>query len=179
MLQGTQLFLIIVIGWICTTAFFVLLETLFSSIVTKGKEIAEDSPGRAFWLGLINGLFFLALAVLFIFLGENFGTPLIALPGLFFGGVFIIGGLVGLASMIQLIGDRLFPEHSTFKRRSFAAGVTILACLTPYVGWFGLFPYLLLVGFGYYVIRAYNQYRESRVKTDKYFIHTDPILTST
>ena len=151
--------------WISLTALFVLIETLFPQIVREGKEIAEDSMGRAFWLGLINSIFLLALTLLFFYLANNVGVELISLPGVIFAVIFIIGGIIGLSVMFQLVGDRLFSEQSTFKKRSYAAGVTILACLTPFVGWYGLFPYLLLVGFGAFVIRTYNQYRTSRVKT--------------
>lgn len=165
MFQGTQLLITVIIGGICTTAFFVLIDTLFTNLVREGKEIAEDSLSRSFWLGLINGIFFLALAVLFIFPSEKIGTPLIALPGLFFGGVFIIGAIIGLSSMIQLIGDRLFHEQSPSKKKIYAAGITILGCLSPFLGWYVLFPYLILVGFGSYVIRAYNHFRASRVKS--------------
>ena len=165
--QGAQFLFIAILGWLSFTAFFVIIETLFPNVVRKGKEIAEDSPGRSFWLGLINGIFLIALVTLFMFLSENFGTPLVAFPGLLFAGIFIIGGIVGLTSMFQLIGERLFPDQSTFRRSGYAAGITILACLTPYIGWVGLFPYLLLVGFGAYVISAYNQYRASREKAEK------------
>jgi hypothetical protein len=151
--------------WISITAFFVLIETLFPTIVREGKEIAEDSMGRAFWLGLINSLFLLALTLLSFYLANSVGVQLISLPGIILAVILIIGGIVGLSVMFQLIGDRLFPDQSTFKKNSYAAGVTILACLAPYIGWFGLFPYLLLVGFGAFIIRAYNQYRASRVKT--------------
>ena len=160
-----QPLLYVILIWISLTAFFVLIETLFPKIVSEGREIAEDSTGRAFWLGLINSLFLLALTLLFFYLANTSGVELISLPGIIFAVILILGGIVGLSVTFQLIGDRLFTDQPTFKKSSFAAGVTILACFTPYVGWFGLFPYLLLVGFGAFVIRAYNQYRASRVKT--------------
>jgi hypothetical protein len=150
--------------WISLTAFFVLIETLFPKIVREGKEIAEDSMGRAFWLGLINSIFLLALIFLFFYLANTIGVELISLPGIVFAVIFIIGGIAGLSAMFQLIGDRLFPDKSPFKKRSYAVGIAILACFAPYVGWLGLFPYLLLVGFGALVIRTYNRYRASKVK---------------
>jgi len=151
--------------WVSFTALFVLIETLFPKIVREGKEIAEDSMGRAFWLGLINSTFLLALTFLFFYLANTIGVELISIPGIVFAVIFIIGGIAGLSAMFQLIGDRLFPDQSPFKKRSYAVGVAILACFAPYVGWLGLFPYLLFVGFGAFVIRTYNRYRTSRIKT--------------
>jgi hypothetical protein len=144
-----------------------MIETLFPDIVREGKEIADDSIGRSFWLGLINSIFLLALSLLFFYLANATGVELVSLPGVIFVIIFIIGGIVGLSIMFQLISERLFPDHSIFRKRSYSAGVTILACLTPYLGWVGLFPYLLLVGFGAFVIRTYNQYQTSRGKTSE------------
>ena len=153
--------------WISVTFFFVLIETLFPNIVREGKDIVEDSMGRSFWLGIINGVFLLALTLLFFYLANLVGVELISLPGIIFAMIFIIGGIIGLSGIFQLIGDKLFPDQSTFTKRSYAAGVTILACLAPFIGWYGLFPYLLFVGFGSFVIRAYNRYRASRVKSQE------------
>jgi hypothetical protein len=166
MLPGLQSIVVMILGWICLTAFFVLIDTLFPKNVQDCKEIAEDSLGRSFWLGLINGIFLLALTLLFMYLGENSKIPLLFLPGLFFVILFIIGGIIGLSSMFQLIGDRLFPDQSLFKKRSYSAGASILACLAPFVGWYVLLPYLILVGLGAFVIRTYNQYQASRVKVE-------------
>jgi hypothetical protein len=168
MFQEFQMIVLIILVWPSSTAFLIIIETLFSNVVQEIRDIAEDSPGRSFGLGSVNGIFLIALTALFMFLSPKlnpfFLSLLLTLLGLFIAAVFIIGLIFGLASMSLLIGDRLFPSHSLFRKRGYAAGITILGCMTPGIGWWGLLPYLLLVGFGAFVIRAYNRFRSSRKK---------------
>ena len=155
---------IILIGSILSIAFFTVIEGLFQTTVDKCREIAEGSLGKSFWLGVVNTIFFVGLVFLFIFLDEQSGIPLLALPGVILAIAFLFGVIVGFSAMIQLVGDRLFSNHSGFRKKSYAAGITVLGCLTPFVGWFGLLPYLIFVGFGAFVARTYNEYRESKKK---------------
>lgn len=148
-------------------AFFSIVETLFQAVVKDCKEIAESSTSRAFWLGVVNSIFIVVLIRLFFFLGEQTGIPLLILPGAILAIAFLFGVILGFSAMIQLIGDRIFSNHSGFRKQIYAAGITILGCLTPYIGWFGLFPYLILVGFGAFVGRTFNEYRGNKQKKKK------------
>ncbi len=160
--QGFVLIIGSILIWFCFIAFFTVIEGLFQTTVEKCREIAEGSLGKSFWLGVVNTIFFVVLVVLFFFLSQQTGVLPLALPGVILAILFLVGVIIGLSAMIQLIGDRIFSNLSGFRKKGYAAGLTILGCLTPIVGWYGLLPYLVLVGFGAFVARTYNEYRERR-----------------
>ncbi len=60
--------------------------------------------------------------------------------------------LLGLAGAVKLIGERLLPERSHHQQMVWGGLATVLGCLTPFIGWFGLFPYVALLGFGAFIL---------------------------
>ncbi len=156
--------LVVLIGF-CLAAFFITLEALFGELVEGITRSAEEKPGRAFWVGLVNTVFLGAIAVGLISTGEYsaFGLVL-AVPG-FAVGIFVAAGIVfGLAGMVRLIAGLVFPGKEGWKLQASGAGVVILACLVPYIGWFGLFPYLGLRGFGAFILHLMELYRANRMR---------------
>jgi hypothetical protein len=59
---------------------------------------------------------------------------------------------LGMTAMVQLTGERLFPQMRPVSRTAAGSAVLFVACLTPYVGWFGLFPYVTLRGLGAFLL---------------------------
>ncbi len=158
------LILVVLIGF-CLAAFFITLEALFGELVEGITRSAEEKPGKAFWVGLVNTVFLGAIAVGLISTGEYsaFGLVL-AVPG-FAVGIFVAAGIVfGLAGMVRLIAGLVFPGKEGWKLQASGAGVVILACLVPYIGWFGLFPYLGLRGFGAFILHLMELYRANRMR---------------
>ncbi len=158
------LILVVLIGF-CLVAFFITLEALFGELVEGITRSAEEKPGKAFWVGLVNTVFLGAIAVGLISTGEYsaFGLVL-AVPG-FAVGIFVAAGIVfGLAGMVRLIAGLVFPGKEGWKLQASGAGVVILACLVPYIGWFGLFPYLGLRGFGAFILHLMELYRANRMR---------------
>jgi hypothetical protein len=151
-----------IISWLCAIAFFLIIEALFAKIVEQCHVIVEENTGRSFWIGLVNTIFFSALIALFLFLADRIGQPLIAITSVILFVIFIIGMIFGLAAVIQVIGDKVFTDYSGFRKKSFSAGLILLGCLTPYIGWFGLLPYILIVSFGAFAIRTFTYYRKRK-----------------
>lgn len=160
-----NLFILVVLIGFSIAAFFIVLEALFGDLVEGITRSVEGKPGKAFWVGLVNTVFLIAIALGMIRLAEIsvFGIVL-AVPG-FVVGIFIAAGIVfGLTGMVRLITGRVFPGNEGWKSSASGAGVLILACLVPYIGWFGLFPYLCLRGFGAFILHLMELYRANRMK---------------
>ncbi|MEE8121153.1 MAG: hypothetical protein V3T55_06465, partial [Anaerolineales bacterium] len=67
--EPTLLLLVVLLGF-CLVAFFITLEALFGELVGGITRSAEEKPGKAFWIGLINTVFLIAIAMGLISLGE-------------------------------------------------------------------------------------------------------------
>ena len=162
--QPNLVLLVVVIGF-CLVAFFIIIDALFKGLVDGTAQSAEETPGKAFWVGLVNTVFLIAIAAGLIGLADISGLgPVLAVPGLALG-IFIIAGIVfGLAAMVRLSATLVFPGKEGWKAIAPAAGILILACLVPYIGWFGLFPYLGLRGFGAFILHLMELYRSRRLK---------------
>lgn len=139
-------------GSLTLTSFFLVVGALFPNRVARTRTMADGSPGRAFGVGLINLIFFSALAALFFALAENTRLEFLALPGLMLLALLVVGLTFGLTAMAQLVGDRLAPTQPTTLRSIGGALTLCLGCAVPVAGWFALLPYAVLVGLGAFVL---------------------------
>ena len=157
------LMLVVLLGF-CLIAFFIILEALFGELIEGITRSAKEKPAKAFWVGLINTVFLIAIAIGLISLSEISVLGLVlAVPG-FAVGVFVAVGIVfGLTGMVRLTAGLVFTGKEGWKSKASGAGVLILACLVPYIGWFGLFPYLGLRGFGGFILHLMELYRADRM----------------
>lgn len=55
---------------------------------------------------------------------------------------------IGLTGMVNVLGERIFPDIILWKRNIWSAVILCFACALPFVGWFLLLPYVGLVGVG-------------------------------
>jgi hypothetical protein len=137
-------------------AFFLTLRTLFPKRVAKTRNVAELMPGRSFAAGLVNYLFFGTLGFILISVADRiengFGKALVTLPGLFLLTVLSIGLSFGLGGMVELIGERLAPAQTAFRRTLWGTLALSLGSAVPFVGWFLLLPYAGLVGLGAFIV---------------------------
>jgi hypothetical protein len=62
----------------------------------------------------------------------------------------------GLGGVTQLVGERLLPERGPALRQAAGALAAGLACALPFVGWFVLLPYLLLLGLGAFILSFFD-----------------------
>lgn len=142
--------------------FLLALNILFPRRVAKTRAVADLMPGRAFAVGLVNFLFFSAIAFILLTLADRVGNELLkgllTLPGLFFLAVLGVGLSFGSAGMAQLAGERLAPAQSEMRRILWGGLALSLGSTLPFVGWFLLLPYVELVGLGAFIISFF--YRE-------------------
>ncbi len=148
-LRPLLFFIVITISLV---AFFIVLKALFPQRIAKTSAVADAMPGRAFLVGLVNFLFFGALAIILLALNDKFGKGLLVIPALFFLTPLTIGLSFGLGGITQLLGQRLAPQKTELQRTIWGTLVLGFACLLPIVGWFGLLPYTALLGLGAFII---------------------------
>ncbi|HNB53386.1 MAG TPA: hypothetical protein PK530_15650 [Anaerolineales bacterium] len=155
MSEITNILLLALLIGICLIAYFSVLQTLFPVRIERARFIAETSPTRAFFVGLVNFLFFGAICLVSLTLGEKV-HGIFLIPGLIVLAVLLFALSLGLTGIVQLAGNRLFPEKSPFARTAWGTGIVYLACLTPFVGWFGLFIYVGLLGIGAFILTFFQ-----------------------
>lgn len=138
---------------------FVVVSALFPKRILKTQSNIDQMPGRSFTLGMVNFLFFFAIAlVLFILSGKVDGLlkALLTIPALVLTTLLSLTLSLGLTAMANLIGERVAPAQHPWRRT--LAGTLLLgfACAVPLVGWFLLFPYAGWVGIGAFILSYFQ-----------------------
>jgi len=103
-----------------------------------------------------------AVGFLLVTWAQASGAPVLGALGVLVWLVLIVGVIFGLGGMVQLARARLSPQAEDWGQTAVAGGILFLACLAPYVGWFGFFPYLVLRGLGGVIMHSLEAYRERR-----------------
>ncbi len=140
------------VGNVFLVAFMLAMGAFFPKRLAQTGRVAEAMPGRAFLAGLVNVLFFGALALAFGALADWIGNELPRVPALIFFGLLIIGASFGLAGVVPLVGARLLPERGPLAHTAWGTLILSLACTLPLVGWFALLPYAVCLGLGGFII---------------------------
>lgn len=131
--------------------FFTVMNILFPKRVSKTRNMLQQTPGRSFWIGLVNVLFLLPISLLLFSLGDITTGPLkviITVPALFLLAVLLGLASFGLLSIVNMVGDQVMPDQTLLKRTFWSTLLLSLACALPFVGWFLLLPYILIIGVG-------------------------------
>ncbi len=132
-------------------ALLAVVNLLFPLPVQRTREALETSFGRTFLLGLVNGLFILALSALLIRLAEGAGRVIGAILGLLLLCLLlglIIFTVVGLSALTRVVGERMGAGRNAFGNHLRGGALVALAGLTPYLGWFVFTPVVLFAGLG-------------------------------
>ena len=165
-MEQLRLLLAAVLLWTTGTAVLVTLVGFFPRFAVQAQTIIEQSPGRAFAVGLVNFFFLGIFTLTFFALGENV-AQIFAVPGLILVGILAAGLVMGLTGAILLLGQRLWPDRSAVMRHAYAAALLLLACLAPLVGWFLLLPLLLIVALGACVMVLVGRLQHGRALPGK------------
>ncbi len=143
------LILVTVVALPTVTALLVLITFLLPNRTARVSDTLAQRSGRTFIVGAVNLLFFGLLAIVLSDGGGDLGG-LIAL-------IILLGLLgfatIGLAGMLELLYQRLYPSTKTttlspLQTSLRSALLLVLAMLTPVIGWFILSPILLLLSLG-------------------------------
>lgn len=131
---------------------FVMMGVLFPRQIGSVKSTSSAMPGRSFLLGLINVLF---LSVIIAVLSG--GGDFLQLLALLLFAALVIGLAFGLAGLAPLVGERLLPDAGPTRQAAWGATTMVTASLTPFVGWFLLFPYLAFRGLGAFILAQFGR----------------------
>ncbi|MBC7878917.1 MAG: hypothetical protein H7Y59_17225 [Anaerolineales bacterium] len=155
-----RLFFIVTFLTISLTAYFLILDALFTNRAAKTQRVLTAMPGRSFGVGLVNFLFFGVIALVLFSLAENAGSfikVILTLPALLITAVLAIMLSFGLAGMSNLLGERIFPEVTLWKRTLVGTAILSFACALPFVGWFILLPYAGFMGIGAFILGLFQR----------------------
>ena len=151
MFDIARLLVIVLLLLVGLSAYFLVLNALFASRLTRTKTVAQTMPGRSFGIGFVNFVFFAVIAMVLLSVAENTGAfikGILTIPAVVILAFLAIILSFGLAGMSNLIGERIFPELPAWKQSLWGTVSLSLACALPFVGWFLLLPYVGFVGFG-------------------------------
>ncbi len=144
------LLLILLFGGAGLVSIFIIISLLFPAWIEKNRGSLENSMGRALLLGLVNFIFagiLVGLLALVTRLGGVFAAVAVFLIGLIMLVVLILT-LLGLVAASSLLGSRLGAVNSPLASHVRGGILLILACLTPYLGWFIFTPLVAWTAFG-------------------------------
>ena len=164
-----EIFQIVVLGIAATIAliaFFQVVASLFPRLIALSIYPLQHTPSRAFFLGLANAVLLGVIFLLSFALGENTGVQILYLPAVLVLVVFVPLASFALSAMVVLLGERLLPTNTRVRRFNYGGLALILACLTPYVGWFVLLPFVLIYGICGVIIGLYRASRERSIVDD-------------
>ena len=138
-----------VLGAITLVALMASVDLFLPNPVTRARQKLEAAPLRSFMVGLINMIFWLFLLVIWFEWSQYKGGPDIMpfLIGTALAILLIIGliipGIPGVVALAGLTGRRWNASASPLGQDLRGGLLLVLACLTPYVGWFIFTPALL------------------------------------
>jgi hypothetical protein len=149
-----QLGSVILLALVSSATIIALLVTvtlLFPGLSSRAANIQGTMPGRSFFLGGVNFLFFFTVAAVLAQIGEQFPGGLGSLFGLAaLTLVLLILSImtIGLSGMVNLLADRTSAQPVTTGRKLGAATLLVAAGFAPVIGWFILTPIVLLTSLG-------------------------------
>ena len=155
-----RLFFILILLTIGLAAYFLVIGALFASRVTRAQRVIDQMPGRAIGVGLVNFIFFGVIAMILFSVAENTSGAIkviLTMPALVIAALLIILLSFGLAGMVNVVGERILPEHSPLKKSVWGSVLLTFACALPFVGWFLLLPYTALLGFGAVILGFFQR----------------------
>ena len=149
--QLFRVLLIFILLSVTLFGFFTVMNVLFTKRVSRTQNILQQIPGRSFGIGFVNVLFFLPTSLLLLSLGDITTGPLkaiILIPALLLLAALLGLASFGLLSIVNIVGERIMPDQTLLKRTFWSTLLLSLACALPFVGWFLLLPYVLIIGVG-------------------------------
>lgn len=147
-------------------AYFATLTALFPRRIANTRAAADAMPGRALAVGSVNLLFFGTITLLLLAVSGNATNQLVkivvVIPAVIFLAILSIGLSLGLAGIVQLVGERLAPDAKGFRRTLWGALALSSGSSLPFVGWFILLPYAATLGLGAFIISFFAKPPEQR-----------------
>lgn len=146
-----RLFFIVILLTLSFTSYFLVIGALFTNRVTKTQNVINQTPGRSFGLGMVNFLFFGAIAFVLLSIAESTGPfikGLLTIPALLILTFLIALSSIGLTGVVKVLSERIFPDLTSWKQMLWGSAILCFACALPFVGWFLLIPCVMFMGIG-------------------------------
>ena len=160
MTEIRQLFLGVILLTVALAAYFLVFVAFFSNRITKTQRVINQTPGRSFWVGLVNFLFFGVIVMLLFAMSENAENLvrfILIPPAVAITAVLAIILSFGLTGMVNTVGERIFPDQSAWRKTLWGTVILAFACALPFVGWFLLLPYTSLTGIGAVILSFFQK----------------------
>jgi hypothetical protein len=138
-------FILLIIG-VAFPAMLTAWWLLFPSVVERARLRVERTPMQSFWMGIL--IVIVASIPTFILLALPFG------PAKFAGWILLAASLalstIGSAGIAAHLGTRLTRQSNFSALSGFLRGSVVLelAAFFPVLGWFFIWPLLLIMAFG-------------------------------
>jgi hypothetical protein len=159
-----RIFFIIILLTIALAAYFLVIGALFANRIMKTQRVISQMQGRSFGVGFVNFLFFGVILVVLITITDGNANrvssvirTILLIPTLTLAALLSAVLSIGLAGMVNILGERIFPESNVLKRSIYGTVVLSFACALPFVGWFLLLPYAGLLGFGAFILGLFQR----------------------
>ena len=158
MIRVTLLVTFLAVAFAC---YFLVIGAFFNKRVLKTLNVAKQLPARSLGIGFVNFLFFGTISVVLLGIADSVGNGVIKLivsiPSLLLAAVLMIFLSLGLSAMVNVLGERVFPDLSTWKQSFWGTVILTFASAIPFVGWFLLFPFVSLTGFGAVILGFFQR----------------------
>ncbi len=143
--------LIFTAGIVTFIALFTAVALLMPGMVGRVQSTIEAGPAKAFLLGLVNLVFFGAIAALGLALAGQLADPfngILALPCILI--LLALLGMtgIGVTGLIVLVRERMAGSPSAVRGTLRAALLVLLAGMSPFIGWYIFTPLALITGLG-------------------------------
>jgi hypothetical protein len=138
-------FILLIIG-IAFPAMLTAWWLLFPSMVERARLRVERTPMQSFWMGILVTI--VAAVPTVILLALPFG------PAKFVGWISLAASLalstIGSAGIAAHLGNRLARQSNLSALSGFVRGSVVLelAAFFPVLGWFFIWPMLIIMAFG-------------------------------
>ena len=155
-----RMLLIILLLTASLAAYFLVIGALFTNRVTKTQRAINQLTGRSFLVGFVNFLFFGVIAIVLFSVADNTSGAIrfiLTIPALLITALLTVILSFGLAGMVNTMGERILPQNSSVEKSVWGTVILAFACALPLVGWFLLFPYVGLVGFGAVILGFFQR----------------------
>ena len=131
-----------------------VIDLFLPGPVERARQKLETASLRCFWTGVVNLVFWFVIVVLWFLWTQYKGGPEIMpyVIGTFLVLLLLVAvilpGLPGLVAIFRLLGERMGGPAYPLVCDLRGGLLLLLACLTPYVGWFVFTPALLCTAIG-------------------------------
>ncbi len=161
MTEIIRVILLVILLAVAFACYFLVVSAFFNKRVLKTLNVAKQLPARSLGIGFVNFLFFGTITVVLFAIAQGAGNELISLivliPSLLLTTVLVIFLSLGLTAMVGILGERIFPDLSAWRQSFWGTVILTFASAIPFVGWFLLFPFIALTGFGAVILGFFQR----------------------